>query len=71
MTQDETAAANAIERAIPLLILLGNFVANDHGRCETIGLCRDALDILRGAGCKQPQSVDLPPPFVPTMGNRP
>ncbi len=51
-------AADALERAIPLLILLGNFISNKHERCEAIAACRDALEHLR-PGCRQPQSTDL------------
>ncbi len=61
--------ADALERAIPLLILLGNFTANKHERCETIGACREALEHLR-PDCRQPQSSDLRGDYVPTMANR-
>ena len=59
----------ALSRAIPLLIRLGDFVGNDHERCETIGFCRDTLKLIGGETIYQPQSSDLPPPFVPTMAN--
>lgn len=38
----------ALERALPLLIRLGDFVGNDDGRCEAILAVRGAIERLKG-----------------------
>jgi len=34
----------ACKEAIPLLVLLGNYIGNDNGRCETILKLKDAIE---------------------------
>lgn len=62
MTDFQTElATKALDLAIPLLIKLGDFIGNAHGRCEAIGACRVALDVMHGLDRKQPQSTALLP----------
>lgn len=39
-------AISALQKAVPLLELLGDYVANDYGRCEAILAARRALQQL-------------------------
>lgn len=40
------ALVAALHKALPLLIMLGDYVGNKHQRCETILEVRNALDLL-------------------------
>jgi hypothetical protein len=67
---EKERVTNALERCIPLLILLGDYVGNKHERCEAIEECRMMLCALHGFDYRQPRSSDLRGDFVPTMNNR-
>lgn len=66
---EKERVTSVVERCIPLLILLGDYVGNKHERCEAIAECRTLLDALHGLDYRQPQSTDLRGDFVPTMMN--
>ena len=44
--QREETAVEALKDALPLLIRLGDFIANEQGRCETILKVRAAIEAL-------------------------